>query len=63
MQTLLPVDPNYDHEAEARDIPPYPTQDELFEEPSSSEEARELIEFENLYIGDIVEVYWKGEDQ
>ena len=22
-----------------------------------------MIEFENLYIGDIVEVYWKGEDQ
>ena len=65
MQTLLPVDPNYDPEADEDDTPEYPTQDELLEEPSSSssEEAREIIEFEHLYIGDIVEVYWKGEDQ
>lgn len=65
MQTLLAVDPNYDPEADEDGIPEYPTQDELFEEPSSSssEEAREVIEFEYLYIGDIVEVYWKGEDQ
>ena len=31
----------------------------------SSEEttASEIIEFENLYIGDIVEVYWEGENK
>ena len=56
METLLPVDPTYDQEAEELGIPQYPTQDEVFEEPSSSssEEAGEPIEFENLYIGDIV---------
>ena len=65
MQTLLPIDID-------DGVPDYPTQDEVFTEPesqtgdsSSSEEttASDVIEFENLYIGDIVEVYWKGENQ
>ena len=66
MQTLLPVDPHhepYDDDGE----PKYPTQDELFddEEESSSEEttASDIIEFEHLFLGDIVEVYWEGENQ
>ena len=63
MMTLLPEDP-------ADKIPPCPTQDEVFTsctepESDSSDEttASDHIEFENLYIGDIVEVYWSGENQ
>ena len=62
MQTLLPID--------ITAAPEYPTQDEVYTDPGSctsdscSEEttASDLIDFENLYIGDIVEVYWKGEN-
>ena len=61
MQTLLPIDM----------APEYPTQDEVFtsctepESDTSSEETTmsDYIEFEHLYIGDIVEVYWSGENQ
>ena len=35
------------------------------EEESSSEEttASDVIEFEHLFLGDIVEVYWEGENK
>lgn len=65
MEELLPVDPHYDHAAAAEGVPPYPTQDELLSDPGSSSEettASDLIDFDHLYIGDIVEVYWRGEN-
>ena len=65
MEGLLPVDPHYDEEAVALGIPDYPTQDELFTDPESSSEettASDLIDFDHLYLGDIIEVYWKGEN-
>ena len=73
LETLIPVDP--DHNSDTDDlpddgVPEYPTQDEVYEDPddlsSSSEETTattEIIDFEHLYIGDIVEVYWKGDDK
>ena len=66
IQELLPVDPDYDPEAEALGVPQYPTQDEVYSDPETSSEETtdsDLIEFDNLYIGDIVEVYWKGEHE
>ena len=72
LETLLPVDPDHNNDSDDLSddgVPPYPTQDEMFEDPddlsSSSEEttASEMIDFEHLYIGDIVEVYWKGENE
>ena len=65
MEGLLPVDPHYDEEAVALGTPDYPTQDELFTDPDSSSEettASDLIDFDHLYLGDIIEVYWKGEN-
>ena len=65
MEELLPVDPDYDEEAAALGVPKYPTQDDVFSDPGSSSEettASDLIDFDHLYIGDIVEVYWQGEN-
>ena len=63
LEELLPVDPHHDQARADEGVSDYPTQDELFSEADSSEEttASELIEFEHLYLGDIVEVYWQGE--
>ena len=61
MEELLPVDPDYDAEAVALGVPEYPTQDEVLSDPDSSSEettSSDLIDFDNLFIGDIVEVYW-----
>ena len=70
MRTLLPIDPSHTTPVEDDGIPPYPTQDPYYTDPSSdsddnksSEEttASELIDFDHLFLGDIVEVYWEGE--
>ena len=46
-------------------VPEYPTQDEVLSDPDSSSEettSSDLIDFDNLFIGDIVEVYWQGDN-
>ena len=65
MRTLLPFDPS-------TGVPEFPTQEDVYEEEpdsctsdESSEEttASDIIEFEDLYLADIVEVYWEGENK
>ena len=67
MQTLLPVEPHVTSSNEDG-VPEYPTQDELYEEPddgstSGETTASDVIKFENLFIGDIVEVFWAGDNE
>ena len=59
LPTISAVEPAADNT-----VPEYPTQDELYDDCEKSEEttATETIDFNNLFIGDIVEVYWEGED-
>ena len=65
MEELLSVDPDYDEEAVVLSVSQYPTQDDLFSDPDSSSEettASDLIDFDHLFLGDVVEVYWQGEN-
>ena len=64
MQTLLPLDPCPDVEYPTQDADGYEDVDDMSTSDESEETtASDIIEFENLYIGDIVEVYWEGEDK
>ena len=64
LEELLTVVPHHDQVRADEGVSDYPTQYELFSDTESSSEeitVSDLIEFENLYLDDIVEVYWKGE--
>ena len=70
LRALLPNDTTSHSKFEQDGIPEHPTQDPLFLDPGSDEDdnnsseettATELIEFDHLFLGDIVEVYWQGE--
>ena len=66
MQTLLPIDPCPGVRFPTQDPDAYEDPDESSDESSDESEettASDIIEFEDLYIGDIVEVYWEGEDK
>ena len=47
--------------------PAYPTQDEVYSDNQSSSDeettSSDIIKFKDLRIGDIVEVYWEGENE
>ena len=47
--------------------PAYPTQDEVYSDNQSSSDeettSSEILKFNDLRIGDIVEVYWEGEHE
>ena len=70
LRALLPNDTTSHSKFEQDGIPEHPTQDPLFLDPGSDEDdnnsseettATELIDFDHLFLGDIVEVYWQGE--
>ena len=48
-------------------FPEYETQDQVYCDPESSDDedtgADDIVELDELAVGEIVEVYWEGEDE